>query len=83
MQRIAREGAGVLVYLHQSGLGERKHIPLPDGSPRPLHEFGIGAQILANLGLTSIRLITNRLRKLPGLDAFGIEIVGQVPLDVS
>jgi 3,4-dihydroxy 2-butanone 4-phosphate synthase/GTP cyclohydrolase II len=80
LERIAREGAGVLVYLHQSGLGERKHIPMPDGSPRPLHEFGIGAQILANLGLSSIRLITNRMRKLPGLDAFGITIVEQVPL---
>jgi 3,4-dihydroxy 2-butanone 4-phosphate synthase/GTP cyclohydrolase II len=80
MQRIAEEGQGVLVYLHQSGWGERKHIPLPDGSPRPLHEFGIGAQILADLGLSSIRIITNRMRKLPGLDAFGIQIVGQVPL---
>jgi 3,4-dihydroxy 2-butanone 4-phosphate synthase/GTP cyclohydrolase II len=53
---------------------------MPDGSPRPLHEFGIGAQILASLGLTSIRLLTNRMRKLPGLDAFGIRIVEQVPL---
>jgi 3,4-dihydroxy 2-butanone 4-phosphate synthase/GTP cyclohydrolase II len=80
LERITREGAGVLVYLHQSGWGERKHLPLPDGSPRPLHEFGIGAQILATLGLTSIRLMTNRMRKLPGLDAFGITITEQVPL---
>lgn len=80
MKRIAEEGEGVLVYLHQSGWGERKHIPMPDGSPRPLHEFGIGAQILADLGLSSIRIITNRVRKLPGLDAFGINISGQVPL---
>ena len=80
LQRITEEGAGVLVYLHHSGWGERKHIPMPDGSPRPLHEFGIGAQILASLGLTSIRLLTNRMRKLPGLDAFGIQIVEQVPL---
>jgi 3,4-dihydroxy 2-butanone 4-phosphate synthase/GTP cyclohydrolase II len=81
MRRVTEEGAGVIVYLHQSGWGERKHIPLPDGSPRPLHEFGIGAQILADLGLTSIRLLTNRMRKLPGLDAFGIHIAGQVPLE--
>ncbi len=80
LKRIAEEGQGVLVYLHEYGWGERKHIPLPDGSPRPLHEFGIGAQILADLGLSSIRIITNRMRKLPGLDAFGIQIVGQVPL---
>jgi 3,4-dihydroxy 2-butanone 4-phosphate synthase/GTP cyclohydrolase II len=80
IQRIAEEGQGVLVYLHQTGWGERKHVPMPDGSPRPLHEFGIGAQILADLGLSSIRLLTNRMRKLPGLDAFGIRIVEQVPL---
>jgi 3,4-dihydroxy 2-butanone 4-phosphate synthase/GTP cyclohydrolase II len=80
LRRITEEGSGVLVYLHHSGWGERKHIPMPDGSPRPLHEFGIGAQILASLGLTSIRLLTNRMRKLPGLDAFGIRIVEQVPL---
>ena len=80
MRRIAEATEGVLVYLHQSGWGERKHVPMPDGSPRPLHEFGIGAQILADLGLSSIRILTNRVRKLPGLDAFGIEITGQVPL---
>jgi 3,4-dihydroxy 2-butanone 4-phosphate synthase/GTP cyclohydrolase II len=53
---------------------------MPDGSPRPLHEFGIGASILADLGLSTIRILTNRTRKLPGLDAFGITITGQVPL---
>ena len=40
----------------------------------------LAAQILADLGLSSIRLLTNRMRKLPGLDAIGIQIVGQVPL---
>jgi 3,4-dihydroxy 2-butanone 4-phosphate synthase/GTP cyclohydrolase II len=80
MRRVAAEPAGVVVYLHQSGWGEKKHTPMPDGSPRPLHEFGIGAQILHDLGLSTIRLLTNRVRKLPGLDAFGITITGQVPL---
>lgn len=80
MKRISEESEGVLVYLHESGWGERKHTPMPDGSPRPLHEFGIGAQILADLGLSTIRILTNRTRKLPGLDAFGIRITGQVPL---
>jgi len=80
IKRIAQAPEGVLVYLHQSGWGEGKHIPMPDGSPRPLHEFGIGAQILADLGLSTIRILTNRTRKLPGLDAFGIRITGQVAL---
>ena len=81
IKRIAEAPEGVLVYLHQSGWGERKHVPMPDGSPRPLHEFGIGAQILADLGLSTIRILTNRTRKLPGLDAFGIRITGQVALE--
>jgi len=80
LARIAEEGAGVLVYLHQSGLGARAHYPSREGQAPPLHESGIGAQILADLGLTSIRLLTNHPRKVVGLDAFGIEIVEQVPV---
>jgi 3,4-dihydroxy 2-butanone 4-phosphate synthase / GTP cyclohydrolase II len=78
LRRIAEEGQGVLVYLHETGLGERKHSP--GGAQRPIHEAGIGAQILADLGLTTIRLLTNHPRKVFGLDAFGIEIAGSVPL---
>ncbi|HEY2842129.1 MAG TPA: 3,4-dihydroxy-2-butanone-4-phosphate synthase [Bryobacteraceae bacterium] len=83
LERITREGAGVLVYLHQSGAGTRKHYPNPDGHAPPQHEVGIGAQILADLGLTTIRLLTNHPRKVMGLEAFGIEIVEQVPVPVS
>ncbi len=79
LKRIAEEGAGVLVYLHQSGSGVRSHVPF-EGQTPPQHESGIGAQILADLGLTTIRLLTNHPRKVYGLDAFGIEIVDQVPL---
>ncbi len=78
LRTIAEEGQGVLVYLHETGLGERKHSP--GGAQRPIHEAGIGAQILADLGLTTIRLLTNHPRKVFGLDAFGIEIAGSVPL---
>ncbi len=48
--------------------------------PKMQHEAGIGAQILADLGLHTIRLLTNHPRKVPGLEAYGIEIVGQVPV---
>jgi 3,4-dihydroxy 2-butanone 4-phosphate synthase/GTP cyclohydrolase II len=44
------------------------------------HEAGIGAQILADLGLHTIRLLTNHHRKIPGLDAYGIEILERVPV---
>jgi 3,4-dihydroxy 2-butanone 4-phosphate synthase/GTP cyclohydrolase II len=80
LARIAEEGAGVFVYLHQSGLGTRTHYPQGEVHARPQHETGIGAQILADLGLTTIRLLTNHPRKVVGLDAFGIEIVEQVPI---
>jgi 3,4-dihydroxy 2-butanone 4-phosphate synthase/GTP cyclohydrolase II len=83
LKRIAEEGTGVLVYLHQSGAGVRSHAALPEGQTPPQHESGIGAQILADLGLTTIRLLTNHPRKVVGLDAFGIEIVEQVPVELS
>src|SRR5581483_970183 len=53
MQRITEEGRGVVVYLHQTGPGIRDHrqFSAPDGTPKLQHEAGIGAQILADLGL--------------------------------
>ena len=83
LARIAEEGAGVLVYLHQTGLGARKHYAAMDSHAPPQDETGIGAQILADLGLSTIRLLTNHPRKVIGVDAFGIEIVGQVPITAS
>ena len=81
LELIAGEGAGVLVYLHQTGPGFRNHtFGTPDGQKRLQHESGIGAQILSDLGLHTIRLLTNHPRKVVGLDAYGIEIVEQVPI---
>jgi 3,4-dihydroxy 2-butanone 4-phosphate synthase/GTP cyclohydrolase II len=81
LELIAAEGAGVLVYLHQTGPGFRNHsFGTPDGQKQLLHESGIGAQILSDLGLHTIRLLTNHPRKVVGLDAYGIEIVDQVPV---
>jgi 3,4-dihydroxy 2-butanone 4-phosphate synthase/GTP cyclohydrolase II len=45
-----------------------------------LRNYGIGAQILRDLGLSSIRIMTNNPRKLVGLDGYGLEIVERVPL---
>ncbi len=47
----------------------------------PMDEYGIGAQILADLGLSSIRILTDHPKDgITGLDGFGLEIVEQVPL---
>ncbi|HET8763266.1 MAG TPA: GTP cyclohydrolase II, partial [Gemmatimonadales bacterium] len=48
-----------------------------------LRNYGIGAQILRDLGLSSIRVMTNNPRKLVGLDGYGLEIVERVPLIAS
>ena len=93
---LADEGRGALIYLHQTSkgysvekLGEKltlqfhheQRLPtLPESQRRTQREIGIGAQILSDLNLKRIRLLTNHPRKVAGLEGFGIEIVEQVPV---
>jgi len=99
MRRIADEGRGALIYLHSTSkgysverLGERMTIQfhheqrlptLPESQRKTQREIGIGAQILSDLNLRRIRLLTNRPRKVAGLEGFGIEIVEQVPVSAA
>ncbi len=83
MRHIAAQGDGVLVYLHQTGANMRVHGAMADKQPPPQHEVGIGAQILSELGLSTIRLLTNHPRKVVGLEAFGIHIVDQIPVRIE
>ncbi len=53
------------------------------GFPVDAREWGIGNQILADLGLTSIRILTNNPKKLTGLDGYGLRVVEQVPIEVE
>lgn len=98
MEQIAKEGAGVVVYLrgHEGrgiGLGHKlRAYNLQDqgrdtveanleiGQPVDTREYGIGAQILADLGVTKMRLLTNNPAKYGGLEGYDLVITGRVPL---
>jgi 3,4-dihydroxy 2-butanone 4-phosphate synthase / GTP cyclohydrolase II len=99
MRRISEEGRGALIYLHQTSkgfsiehIGERNALSfhrasklpsLPDSERQTQREIGLGAQILSDLNLHRIRLLTNRPKKIAALEGFGIEIVEQVPVELE
>jgi 3,4-dihydroxy 2-butanone 4-phosphate synthase/GTP cyclohydrolase II len=84
--RIAAEGRGLVVYLQKAlrtpaDVLRCTHLPEEGrGETDDLREFGIGAQILRDLGATRLRLLTDHPRRIVGLEGFGIEVVETVPL---
>ena len=51
------------------------------GLPADLRDYGIGAQILADLGLSSIRILTNNPKKIRGLEGYGLSVSAQIPIE--
>jgi 3,4-dihydroxy 2-butanone 4-phosphate synthase / GTP cyclohydrolase II len=99
MDRIAREGRGVLLYLNQEGRGiglanKIRAYELQDqgfdtveanerlGFKADQRDYGIGVQILKDLGVRSMRLLSNNPRKLVGLDGYGLSVVEWLPLEI-
>lgn len=80
LHRIEAEGRGVMLYiLPRSGgsLASELVANTPDKDPTgtPLRDIGLGSQILVQLGIRSIRLLTNNPRRLAGIEGYGIQIV--------
>lgn len=89
MKLISEAGHGVVLYIEQPNGGIRLE-KTPDGQrvvAGPMHmdfrDYGIGAQILAQLGLKKIRLLTSKPRKVVALDGYDLEIVEQISLGLE
>jgi 3,4-dihydroxy 2-butanone 4-phosphate synthase/GTP cyclohydrolase II len=85
MRIIAEEGRGVLVLIRepiavQLAINRRRAGEKVEPPTGELRDYGVGAQILLDLGISQMTLLTNTKRNIVGLEGFGLEIMGQRPL---
>jgi 3,4-dihydroxy 2-butanone 4-phosphate synthase/GTP cyclohydrolase II len=85
MKQIADEGRGIIVLIREpltvvlSEQRRRAGEPLPPAG-QELRDYGVGAQILIDLGVKEMVLLTNSKKSMVGLEGFGLKIVGQKPV---
>ena len=86
---MSQEGRGIGLLsklqayeLQESGL-DTVEANLELGYPADAREWGIGNQVLADLGLTTIRILTNNPKKLTGLEGYGLTVTEQLPIEVQ
>src|SRR3954463_6100455 len=86
---MAQEGRGIgllnklRAYELQEQGRDTVEANLELGFPADARDYGIGNQILADLGLTTLRILTNNPKKLTGIDGFGLTVVEQLPIEVA
>ena len=96
LEMIAAQGTGALIYLHQTSKGfsvddakrlvfhrEVRESATAAHQRRTQREIGVGAQILSDLNIHEIRLLTNHPKRVAALEGFGITITEQVPVSTS
>ncbi|MFO7155144.1 MAG: 3,4-dihydroxy-2-butanone-4-phosphate synthase [Pseudomonadota bacterium] len=91
LERIAAEGRGAVVYLQKEPEGGASPLRCarmrePDDGRRstgPFRDYGLGAQILSDLGIRRLRVLTNSPKKMIGLEGYGLEVLEQVSIPVA